>query len=172
MRITLFLFLFVASLFAQKFDNVDTFESDFIQTVKNQSGKEIEYRGKVFVKKPNKIKWQYKEPIEKNVFINGDFAIIDEPELEQAIYTSLEKEINLIKLIENSRQVSGDRYKTVLYENDYFLIFEGDVLTKITFTDELENDIEIAFGENALNKELPDHLFSFRVPSHYDIIRK
>ena len=33
------------------------------------------------------------------MYINNDYAIVDEPELEQAIYTKLDSEINIIKTI-------------------------------------------------------------------------
>ena len=40
----------------------------------------------------------------KNVYINNDYAVVDEQNLNKAIYTKLESEINIIKLLNNSKK--------------------------------------------------------------------
>lgn len=172
MRLVLLLLLTVYTLFAMKLEDIKSFEADFKQVITNPSGKVIEYRGKVFIKEPNKILWKYQEPIIKSVYINGDFAIIDEPELEQAIYTSLEKEINLLKLIKNAKQISPTKYEAKLLGTVYNIEVENNEFKRIVYKDELENNITINFESQVTNADLPNYIFSFRVPDHYDIIRK
>ena len=161
-----------ASLAANEFDDLKSFKADFSQTIINNSGKKIEYYGKVFIKEPSSILWKYKVPIEKNVFINKDFVIIDEPELEQAIFSSLEKEINLIKLIKNAKKVEQNRYKTTLYSVDYYLIAKNNQITDIKYQDELDNKITITFNNIEQNIDIDQTLFVFKAPDYYDIIRK
>ena len=67
--------------------NLDTFKASFTQKIVSTSDNIIEYKGDVFIKKSGKILWQYKTPVVKNVYINDSFAVVDEPELEQAIFT-------------------------------------------------------------------------------------
>ena len=45
----------------------------------------ITYQGEVFIKNSGQILWKYKTPVVKNVYIDNNMAIVDEPELEQAI---------------------------------------------------------------------------------------
>ena len=53
MKKFLLLLAFATSMFAFSID-YDGFEADFVQTVKNKSGKKIEYYGKLKAKKPDK----------------------------------------------------------------------------------------------------------------------
>lgn len=48
--------------------------------------------------------WKYKTPVVKNVYIENNMAIVDEPELEQAIFTTLENEINILKLLKEAKK--------------------------------------------------------------------
>ena len=97
--------LFCLSCFgANDIKNLDSFKANFSQIITSTSDNIIEYKGEVFIKKSGKILWKYKTPVEKNVYINDNFAVVDEPELEQAIFTELESEINIIKLLNSSKK--------------------------------------------------------------------
>ncbi len=106
--------------------------------------------------------WQYKKPIIKNVFMNDLEVIIDEPELEQAIYTKLTDELNLITLLNNPDDIN-DKYK---------LTFKNKKLTNIKYNDEMDNKILITFKNIKLNKKIKDVNFKFIPPTDYDIIDK
>ena len=96
----IFLALFSISCIASSdIRNLDSFKASFTQVITSSSKNIIEYKGEVFIKKSGKILWKYETPVVKNVYINNDFAIVDEPELEQAIFTQLDSEINIIKLL-------------------------------------------------------------------------
>ena len=80
--------VFASSVFASiNLEELKSFKAEFKQTVTNESNKTIEYKGSVFIKNTGKVLWKYKTPVEKNVYVLDDLAIVDEPELEQAIYS-------------------------------------------------------------------------------------
>ena len=167
--------LFCLSCFgANDIKNLDSFKANFSQIITSTSDNIIEYKGEVFIKKSGKILWKYKTPVEKNVYINDNFAVVDEPELEQAIFTELESEINIIKLLNTSKKIDNNTYNTNIDDVDY-LIKTSKTDNKIEFInykDKLENKVEIQFSNVVQNGEISDDIFKFTVPEHYDIIRK
>lgn len=170
----IFIFSFFLSLnvSANDFLNFKTFEGNFNQTIINASGKEIVYKGKVFIKEPAKILWQYKNPIIKNVYVIANTAIVDEPELEQVIYTRLQSEINLLSLIKKAKKIDENSYIATLGDTQYELLFINNVLSTINYEDTLENKVSISFKEVKLNGEIPNNRFQFLPPEHYDIVRQ
>ncbi len=141
----------VSNLFASiNLEDLKTFKADFTQIVMNESKKSIEYKGKVFIRSDSKVLWKYKTPIIKNVYIIDETVIVDEPELEQAIYTTLEKEINILKLLKDAKKIDANLYKTKLYEVDYFITLENDKIKSLSYKDELANRISIVFFQIVL----------------------
>ncbi|WP_121626447.1 LolA-like outer membrane lipoprotein chaperone [Poseidonibacter antarcticus] len=154
--------------------NLKSFEADFTQSITSINNKVIEYKGKVFIKNTGKILWKYKTPIEKNVYITNDFAIIDEPELEQAIYTQLQSEINIIKLLQTSKKINENNFIANIDAVDYLIETSKstDKIEQIKYKDKLDNKVEIKFNNQIINKVIEDDIFKFTAPSYYDIIRK
>ncbi|RXJ60220.1 LolA-like outer membrane lipoprotein chaperone [Candidatus Marinarcus aquaticus] len=165
-------FLLVVGAQANIFDNIKTFQANFIQTIQNSSDKTIVYKGEVFIKGNARILWQYKKPIIKNVYINNSYAIVDEPELEQAIYTKLHQEVDILDIIKNAKEISPTLYRTTLYEIQYDIHVKQNQIESINYQDELENQVSIAFSNIKENLILPNDLFEFYPPTSYDIIRK
>lgn len=165
-------FLVVSLVQANTLEDIKSFQANFTQTITNSSKSNIEYKGEVFIKNSGMVLWKYKEPIIKNVYINNTFAIVDEPELEQAIFTSLENEINIIKLLQGAKKVSENIYKTSLYNVNYQIVIKDKKVSSISYIDELENSIEITFSNIKQNITLNNDLFKFEAPEYYDIIRK
>ena len=171
----IFLALFVHTCFASNdIRNLNTFKASFVQVITSSSKNVIEYKGEVFIKKSGKILWKYKTPVVKNVYINNDYAVVDEPELEQAIYTKLESEINIIKLLNTSKKVNDNSYITNIEDVDYLIKTSknDDKINYIKYKDKLENDVEIKFSNVIQNGEINDEIFKFIVPDTYDVIRK
>jgi outer membrane lipoprotein carrier protein len=166
--------LFVSCFAANDIKNLDTFKASFTQKITSTSNTIIEYKGEVFIKKSGKILWKYKTPVVKNVYINENFAVVDEPELEQAIYTELESEINIIKLLNTSKKIDNNTYKTNIDDVDYLIKTSkaDDKIEFINYKDKLENNVEIKFSNVIQNGEISDDIFKFTVPDYYDIIRK
>ena len=154
------------------FQKIKTFQAQFNQIIESTSNNIIEYKGDVFIKDSGKILWKYKTPIEKNVYILKNFVIIDEPELEQAIFTQLEKEINIIDLLNNAKKVSSNKYLSKLNDIDYFIYFKNNIVDNISYTDNFDNKVKIEFANVIIDVNIKDELFEFTAPKDYDIIRK
>ena len=174
-KIIISLMLFCLSSFASNdIKNLDSFKASFSQIITSDSKNVIEYKGEVFIKKSGKILWKYKTPVVKNVYINESFAVVDEPELEQAIFTQLESEINIIKLLNSSKKIDNNSYKTNIDDTDYMIKTSksDDKIEFINYKDKLENKVEIKFSNVVQNGEISDDIFKFTIPDSYDIIRK
>lgn len=172
-KVIFIVLFFTISAFAQNdIKNIKSFKSNFTQTITSGSSDKITYQGEVFIKNSGKILWKYNSPIIKNVYINNNSAIIDEPELEQAIFTNLENDINIIKLLNESIKVNENLYSSTVDKVNYKIYLKNKVIDKITYEDELENSIDIQFFDINQNIELNDSLFIFIAPSDYDLIRR
>lgn len=165
-------FLTLSFLNANDIKNLDSFFGNFKQTITSDSKSVIEYNGKVFIKKSGKILWQYETPIKKNVYIDNSMAIVDEPELEQAIFTKLDNEINIIKLLNEAKKVDNENYISTINGIKYSIKVNGDKISKIAYKDELDNLVAINFLNIVQNGDISDEIFKFIIPSNYDVIRK
>ena len=166
------MFLLSSSLFANNIEDLKTFEAKFTQIIINNANKKIEYSGKIYIKEPSQIVWKYETPIIKNVYISKDFAIIDEPELEQAIFTTLKKEINIVKLLKSAKKIGSNIYVTSANDIKFELLIENRRIKSIKYEDEIENKITIIFTNIIQNETIDEKHFVFQAPDYYDIIRK
>lgn len=172
-RILLLIGLFISNIYAsENFNELKTFKAEFTQLVTNESKKTIEYNGEVFIKNNGKVLWKYKTPIIKNVYVIENIAIVDEPELEQAIYTSLEKSIDILKLLKDAKKIDDNLYKASLNDVDYFITLKENKVSSLSYKDQLANSISINFSKIEQNSEISDELFIFLAPDYYDIIKK
>ena len=171
MRFITVIFLFCSVTFANELTNFSTLNGNFTQNVTNSNNSTIKYSGEVYIK-GNNILWKYKQPIEKNVFIKDSFVIVDEPEIEQAIFTSVSSELNLINMLNKAKKVSNLNYEVEFNNITYKIALKNDALNKIEYTDQMDNKIEILFESMKKDKGIEDKTFDFKPPEYYDIIRK
>ena len=170
--IFVFMSLICVNLFAEELENIKAFEAKFKQTIINNVNKKIVYTGMIYIREPSNFVWKYESPIVKSVYINRDFAIIVEPELEQAIYTSLKNEINIIKLLTEAKKIDENKYLAQLYDVKYNITVENRRIKSIQYEDEIENSITIEFSDILQNHAINEAHFKFKAPMGYDIIRK
>ncbi len=169
------LFSFIFILFyanASDLKDIKSFQSSFTQSIVNNSGKEILYNGTIYIKEPAKVLWNYNDPIIKNVYILENKVTIIEPDLEQAIVSTLKEEINILDLLKNAVKISSYKYEASIYDKTYLLTIRNGILTQINYTDEIENKVTISFKNILQNRDMSDDIFDFRIPNDYDIIRK
>lgn len=166
------MFCLSVQLSANGLSTIKSFQASFEQTIINSSKTAIKYQGKIFIKDDSKILWKYEKPVVKNVYILDNFAIIDEPELEQAIYTSLDKEINMFKILQEAKEIDANTYEATLHSIKYTIKVINNQITNISYKDELENNVSIGFSQVIQNQDIDKELFQFFPPTSYDIIRK
>jgi len=172
-RITLLLGLLIANCFANiDFEKIDTFKANFLQTVTNESGKKVKYEGEVYIKKDGKVLWRYESPIKKDVYVLGKEVLINEPELEQIIITTLEKNIDIVTLLKKAKKIDNNLYSTDLYDTEYLIKIDNDLIKTISYKDQLSNKIDINFTNIENNLDFDDSIFTFEIPKDYDVIRK
>lgn len=171
MRFIAVIFLFCVAIFANELTNFKTLNGNFTQNVTNSNNSTIKYSGEVYIK-GNNILWRYKKPIEKNVFIKDSFVIVDEPEIEQAIFTSVSSELNLINMLKKAKKISESSYEVEFNNITYKISLKSNILQKIEYMDQMDNKIEILFESMKKDDVIEDKLFSFNPPEYYDIIRK
>ncbi|WP_072680752.1 LolA-like outer membrane lipoprotein chaperone [Arcobacter sp. LA11] len=172
-RFLVLVMMFFSNVFASsQLENLKSFEAEFIQSVTNEANKTIEYKGKVFIKNSGKVLWKYETPIIKNVYVLDNIAIVDEPELEQAIYTTLENSIDIVKLLKDAKKVENNKFEAELYSIKYIIFLENDKIKSLSYVDQLENKVSINFDNPNQNIEISDDIFTFLPPEHYDIIKK
>ncbi len=172
-RNLLLVLLFASNIFgATKLEDLKSLKANFIQTIISQSNKTIEYKGELFIKNSGKVLWKYQTPIIKNVYVINNVVIVDEPELEQVIYTTLEKNIDMLKLLKEAKKIDKNKYLATLYEVEYLIQMNENKISSLSYKDELENKIVITFLKSEENIEIKDEIFQFLPPKYYDIIEK
>lgn len=171
MRFILSVFFLCVSLFSSELVDFKTLNAKFSQKVTNATNSSVEYSGELFLKE-NNILWKYQKPIEKNVYIKDSFVIVDEPEIEQAIFTSISGELNLINMLNSAKKTSDSMYEVEYNNVKYHITLEKDSLKKVQYKDQMDNSISIVFSSVKKDVEIKDTVFSFNPPEYYDIIRK
>ena len=171
-QLLFFIFITINNLLFANTINLKPFQADFIQTITNSSNKSIKYKGNIYLNKNNDILWKYKTPTIKNIYITENTLIIEEPELEQEIYTSLDNKLNLSLLLSNSKQIEDNKYSATLYDTDYTIVLNENKIRQIKYNDPLDNTIVIIFFSVKENPIFSDNFFTFQEKPNYDIIIK
>ncbi len=171
MRIALFVTILIAQLFAKI--NITTFHSHFIQKVTNDQNRTLHYEGEVwFSKKPLSIKWLYTKPNRKEVYIDSSTLIMLEPDLEQATFRRFDKKADLFSLMQHAKKVGPEHY-VATYQGKKIDIYTKDgIVTRIVYTDKLDNRNEIVFIDPEQNSTIDAEVFSFVIPKGWDVIRE
>jgi len=159
-----------ASLFGLSFD-YESFEANFVQTVKNKSGKKIVYSGRLAAKKPSLALWEYTKPVKKSVFVNDESVIIYEPELSQAKYLKKRNSISLESILKKAKPEGKDEYSAKDGDTTYRFSVSSGMIEKLTYKDSLENDTEIIFSNRKKNIPIANKSFEFTPTPDIDIIK-
>jgi len=169
MKILFIIINFYILTFANIFD-INNLTANFTQTIKNNSNNIINYNGNIIMDK-NNILWHYNEPV-KNVYITKTKFIIEEPELEQAIISTLDDKLNILNILKESKKVDETTYENTLNNITYTIKIYNNKLQAIFYTDELDNKVSIVFKDVKTNTKIDKNIFIFNPPAYYDIIRK
>ncbi len=151
---------------------IKPFSGKFVQTVTNTNNKVITYKGDIFVNSSQQILWKYKSPTIKNIYLTHTSVIVEEPELEQAIYTSIQNSLNISQILKNATKISDSKYETIINEISYTILLNGEKIRQIQYGDQLDNKIVITFFSVKNNPTYPANFFRFIPKEYYDIIHK
>ena len=139
------------------FSEVNSFEGQFIQTVFDENGEVLqEAKGDVFLDKPGRFRWQYKQPYPQLILADGEYLWIYDEDLLQASAKPIDVALGNapIMLLTNVRPLTDD-----------FEIKDADVkdglawveLTPLVQDTEFHK-IHIGLDEQGVKKmELQDH---------------
>ena len=167
----LFILLLSFSFGFASFDNIDSFEAEFIQSVTDDKNKTLTYEGYISASKPQNALWRYKEPIQKDVFINSHQITIVEPEIEQVIIRNINSTLDFFNMIKNAKELKKGVYEAS-FENKIFTITTKEkIIDSISYIDEFENRVKILFLNQIQNKEINKEIFRPKYPLEFDVIR-
>ncbi|BCD68046.1 LolA-like outer membrane lipoprotein chaperone [Nitratiruptor sp. YY09-18] len=169
--IAIFFAIVIANLYAKI--NIASFHSPFIQTVINDQNRTLRYEGEVwFTKEPLRIKWIYKKPNYKEIYINNQKVYIIEPDLEQVVVKRVQKKDNFFTILDSAVLVKGKQYKAFYDGHDIFIDLKNGKISKVTYTDKLENKNSILFTHPQQNIPLDDSNFTIEIKSDWDVIEE
>ena len=151
--------------------NFDSFEADFTQTITDENGKKIVYKGEIKSQKPYKAIWHYKFPIEKIVYIIRRDVSVVEFDMEQVIYKKLNEEIDLFTLLNNAKKINEHLYEVHYNDDLYTLQIEKGIIQNISYTDKFDNKVEISFRSQKTNIKFKNGTFDIVIPKDFDIIQ-
>ncbi len=169
MKILLFLSMFFLSLQANIF-SFKTLSSSFIQTITNDENSTITYTGNFYATSKQMAIWIYKTPIAKKVYFIKNKVVIIEPELEQAIITTLKQSPNFATIIKRAKKISKNKYTTKYEDTNYYIYTKNGEISSIKYSDKLENKVVIKLNNLEKNIILDDALFKVNIPKDYDIV--
>ena len=192
--------LFAASSYAENknednlthfLDNMQTLQANFKQTLIDDQGMELEsFSGVVFLKRPNKFRWDYKHPYQQTIVTNGEVLWFYDEDLEQVTirevsssvestpvvilgsYEDIEKQFIIIDMenIEGFDWVELTPRGIDSQYNSIRLGFNREKLGMMLMFDNLGQVTRIDFTEEVINKTLDNGTFDFESPEGVDVI--
>ncbi len=108
------------NLIQEKYENMDSFQADFVQELTNIASGEVDVRkGKIWFKQPSRVRWETSEPEKELLIVGPDFAwdYIEEDEL--AIKYSVESLLNsktILRFISGQANLKEDFFVKTEWE--------------------------------------------------------
>ncbi|MDR0664141.1 MAG: outer-membrane lipoprotein carrier protein LolA [Helicobacteraceae bacterium] len=159
-----------AALCARTPIDFTTLKQSFIQRVTNEQNQTITFSGAVWLKQPNLVRYDYVKPQKKTVTARGDRILILEPDLEQATRFTSEIALNIIDLWRQSYAVGEGKREAIIKNQKIAIEHEGANITKVYYTDDLDNFVEIMLSDPERDKPIDDGFFTPAIPNGWDII--
>lgn len=170
MRYILLLLLTATITYANEIQ-LDSFKADFVQTLTNDKGNTLEYRGSMSATKPQSMLWSYTFPAKKEIIIKDRRVTIIEYDIEQVIIRNIHGDFDFFKIIKSAKKIKKGVYVASFNEVKYTIQLNGEKISSISYLDELENSIVIAFANQEQNQKIDLSVFTAIIPLDFDIIR-
>lgn len=172
MRFFIFFMICIIPLCAA-FDTLKSLQGTFLQEIATLEGESIVYSGKIYMKKPALVRWDYEKPTPKQLFFDGKEAKIYEPQLEQLTIIKIDdKVLDFSTLLKNAKKQSDGRYHAVIEGKEYVLSVDSkEIPSFVEYLDEFDNTVKISFHDCQPNINIADSFFEFDPPSGIDIVQ-
>lgn len=159
-----------ANLAAQSLQNIISISADFTQEIKSDENEgAIKYSGSLVARADSKAYWRYESPMKKEIFVDKKRIMIYEPEFEQVIVSD-KVDLDFVAIL-NAVQKKGDsQWESVVNNQKFIITMQGDKPHKISYKDELDNEVVITLKRVVLNQKFSDEVFVFRMPSSVEVI--
>ena len=166
----------------------NNFETDFTQTITNNKGKVINYKGKVDFKQERQIyidkfnqtkelssklfKWSYKTPTKKEVCTDGVQLLVIDHDLEQVSKYIIDDGLDLEEILKVAERLTPTDYKAIYKDVEYLITLDSNNrLKKIFYVDSLDNRVKIVFINMIYNsKSFNDESLECPIDKNYDVI--
>lgn len=162
------------NLAAQSLQNITSISADFTQEIRgdvaeNGNNGSIKYSGSLVARADSKAYWRYESPMKKEIFVDKKRIMIYEPEFEQVIVSD-KVDLDFVAIL-NAVQKKGDsQWESVVNNQKFIITMQGDKPHKISYKDELDNEVVITLKRVVLNQKFSDEVFVFRMPSSVEVI--
>ncbi|RDU69484.1 hypothetical protein CQA62_02210 [Helicobacter cholecystus] len=166
-RISFFLIFTLYSYALQ----IHSIEADFIQSSKTQP---IFYKGKFIASTPNLARWEYIQPLRKDVYISPTQIISYEPMLSQVIIKKMSSTLDFIAILKNAKQDSKEPnlYHSIIEDMHYAIYFKDQIPQRVEYQDQLGESIVIELKNVKLNVKVDKKDFEFVIPKGIDVIEQ
>lgn len=183
----------IVSKLQKKYESINSIKAEFTQEVTSKGMPAMKSEGKVWLKKPGKMRWEYKKPAKDLIVSDGKTIWLFQPDLNQVMERkastaassmatdflsgigSVEKEfdvklsdveaINHV-LILTPRQEQPGLSKLILEVDK-----ENFIVKKTIITDHFGNQTAVAFDGVKLNASMKDSLFRYAPPKGAKVVR-
>ncbi|TDR56206.1 outer membrane lipoprotein carrier protein [Halomonas ventosae] len=181
-----------AERLADILEPLQTYVADFEQQILDGSGQRLqEARGRMWLSRPGKFRWEVDAPYEQLVVSAGEEVTLYDPDLEQATVQALDQRVThtpalllsgsadeLTGSYDVTRRQQGSSETFTLVPKDPDTLFEelqmtfrGEALDLLQMTDSTGQRTAIEFDNVRMNEPLDDSRFTFEIPEGTDVIR-
>jgi outer membrane lipoprotein carrier protein len=172
---------------------IKSFEADFVQTLRDSRGQQRdEARGRLYLEKPGRFRWEYREPSEQLIVSDGRNVWLHDVELEQVTVKPFDASLSLTPAsllagqasvqdsfsIQAGSSVNGVKWFDLVpkrQDTDFVRVrlgFKRGELAGMELEDKLQQRTAIEFSAVKRNPRLQRKLFAFAPPAGVDVIGK
>lgn len=183
----------VVSKLQSKYESIASIKADFTQEVSSKGMPAMKSEGKVWLKKPGKMRWEYKKPAKDLIVSDGKTIWLYQPDLNQVIERpaslsasamatdflsgigNIEKEFDVkLAALESSNHVlilTPKQEQASLKKLILEVGKENSIVEKTTITDHFGNQTAVTFTNIKLNASMKNSLFKYTPPRGAAIVR-
>jgi len=183
--------VFADDLLTDYFAGLNTFQSQFLQTVIDSDGQQVQRsEGTVWIHKPGRFRWDYQTPYRQLIVADGQQLWTYDEDLEQATVKPVDDALSSTPamLLSGFRPLSdvmtwrqsgtenGERWFSLDPKQPDSAVekvrigFQNDQLSIIEVTDSFGNHTRIQFSDIKRNQVIDRGLFKLELPPDTDII--